>query len=67
VCVNGDEGDDGWSMAQHRSHGRFHGYEDARASAVGLAGGGVSIAALHKGFLSVGVKDNEVMIFSELS
>jgi hypothetical protein len=27
---------------------------------------GVSIAALHKGFLSSGVKDNEVIIFSEL-
>jgi hypothetical protein len=27
---------------------------------------GVSIAALRKGFLSVGVKDNEVIIFSEL-
>jgi hypothetical protein len=27
---------------------------------------GVSIAALHKGFQSVGVKDGEVMIFSEL-
>jgi hypothetical protein len=28
--------------------------------------GGVSIDALHKGFLSVGVKDNEALIFSEL-
>ena len=27
---------------------------------------GVSIDALHKGFLSIGVKDNEVLIFSEL-
>ena len=27
---------------------------------------GVSIRALHKGFLSVGVKDNEVLVFSEL-
>lgn len=27
---------------------------------------GVSIAALHKGFLSIGVKDNEVLMFSEL-
>ncbi len=27
---------------------------------------GVSIHALHKGFLSIGVKDNEVLIFSEL-
>ena len=27
---------------------------------------GVSIAALHKGLLSVGVKDNEVLVFSEL-
>ena len=27
---------------------------------------GVSIAALHKGFQSVGVKDNEVLIFSDL-
>ena len=27
---------------------------------------GVSIAALHKGFQSIGVKDNEVLIFSEL-
>ena len=27
---------------------------------------GVSVAAIHKGFLSIGVKDNEVMIFSEL-
>jgi hypothetical protein len=27
---------------------------------------GVSIAALHKGFLDIGVKDNEILIFSEL-
>jgi hypothetical protein len=27
---------------------------------------GVSIHALHKGFLSIGVKDNEVLVFSEL-
>ncbi|UPJ61474.1 DUF1254 domain-containing protein [Bradyrhizobium sp. 192] len=27
---------------------------------------GVSIRALHKGFLSIGVKDNEVLVFSEL-
>ncbi|KOF20240.1 hypothetical protein AC244_09265 [Ensifer adhaerens] len=27
---------------------------------------GVSVAAIRKGFLSIGVKDNEVMIFSEL-
>src|SRR6478752_2708793 len=27
---------------------------------------GVSIHALHKGFLSVGVKDNEVLVFSDL-
>ena len=27
---------------------------------------GVSIAALHKGFSSAGVKDNEVLVFSEL-
>jgi hypothetical protein len=27
---------------------------------------GVSIHAVHKGFLSIGVKDNEVLIFSEL-
>ena len=28
--------------------------------------GGVSVAALHKGLLSAGVKDNEVIVFSEL-
>ena len=27
---------------------------------------GVSIHALHKGFLSIGVKDNDVLVFSEL-
>jgi hypothetical protein len=27
---------------------------------------GVSIASLHKGFLSIGVKDNEVLVYSEL-
>src|SRR4029453_6142874 len=27
---------------------------------------GVSIRALHKGFLSIGVKDNEVLVFSKL-
>jgi hypothetical protein len=28
---------------------------------------GVSVDAIHKGFLSIGVKDNEVLIFSELA